>query len=186
MSHLPISFTLKTPRLLLRRPLEADVPHIFSATRYAGFNDGMLWEPPEKIEDMKDSVSNSLQAWESGQGYSFSIEDRETGDFLGRISIRQEKEINRWNIGFWTHPVHQGKGIMTEAAKAVIELGFETLGAQEIIAYHAIWNKASERVLTKNGMSFVKYLEQGFQKRGEWIAENLLMIDKKAFQGLSE
>jgi ribosomal-protein-alanine N-acetyltransferase len=185
MSTLPLTFTLTTPRLVLRRPLESDVTHIFSATRYAGFNDGMLWEPPEKIEDMKDSISNSLKPWKSGQGYNFSIDERETGEFLGRISIRQEKEIDRWNIGFWTHPVHQGKGIMTEAAGAVIELGFETLGAQEITACHAIWNKASERVLIKVGMRFVEYLEQGFQKRGEWVAENLLMIDKKTFQGLS-
>lgn len=182
---LPLTFTQTTPRLLLRCPLEADIPHIFSATRYAGFNDGMLWEPPERIEDMKDSLSNSLKAWESGEGYTFSIEEKDTGDFLGRIAIRKTEEPACWNIGFWTHPVHQGKGIMTEAVKAVLELGFTTLGAHRIEACHALWNKASEAVLKKNGMTFVRYIEQGFQKRGEWVAENVLEIDRETFQNVT-
>lgn len=178
---LPLDFTLETARLRLRRPLEADIPYIFSATRYAGFNDGMLWEPPEKTEELQAAYERSLQSWQSGEGYSFSIEDRETADFLGRISIRKEKEKDVWNIGFWTHPEQQGKGIMSEAVEAVIALGFQTLHAKRIEACHALWNKASEKVLLKNGMTFLRYIEQGFQKKGEWIAENLLGIDREAF-----
>lgn len=182
--QLPLSFTLTTPRLLLRQPLASDIPHIFSATRYAGFNDGMLWEPPEKIEDMKDSVTKSLKAWESGNGYTFSIELKETRAFAGRIAIRKEKEPDHWNIGFFTHPEHQGKGIMTEAVKAILELGFTTLKAQRIEACHALWNKASEAILKKNGMTFIRYIEKGFQKKGEWVDENLLIIDREKFSAL--
>jgi RimJ/RimL family protein N-acetyltransferase len=44
------------------------------------------------------------------------------------------------------------------------------------VACHALWNKQSETVLKKNGMSFIEYIPEGFKKKGEWIEENLLGI----------
>ena len=160
---LPFSYTQSTPRFLLRRPLESDVPHIFSATRYAGFNDGMLWEPPEKIEDMKDSVTNSMKPWKSGEGYNFSIANKETGEFLGRISIRQEPEDNHWNIGFWTHPAHQGKGIMTEAGKMIVIYAFEILQLKRLSFNHFLFNNRSKRVCEKLGFIYEGTLRKKFQ-----------------------
>lgn len=39
-----------------------------------------------------------------------------------------------------------------------------------------MWNKASERTLQKSGQTFIRHEPQGFQKRGEWVAENVLEI----------
>lgn len=173
---LPLSYQLETNRLLLRIPNESDFPHIFSATRYKGFNDGMPWEPPKDMEELKKPLANTIYNWENGEDFSFSIDDKNSGEFLGRISIRKEDEYHVWNIGFWTHPKHQGKGIMTEACEAILDLGFNVLSAKRIEACHAIWNKASEKVLKKNGMEFKEYIAQGFMKNGAWVEENLLVI----------
>ena len=70
---------------------------------------------------------------------------------------------------------------MTESLGAVLAFGFGELAAIRIEARHALWNHASEKVLKKNGFQFVRYLPQGFQKRGEWVEENLLAIDKKDY-----
>lgn len=75
---------------------------------------------------------------------------------------------------------------MTEAAKAIVEFGFTVLETDRIEAYHALWNTASEKVLKKIGMKFVSYIPQGFQKRGEWVEENLLAIEKKDWRALKE
>lgn len=172
----PTTLTLETTRLRLRLPSEADIPHVFSATRYQGFNDGMLWDPPEHPDEITASLARSLIAWEKGAAYQFSIDDKASGRFLGRLSIRPADQPGRWNIGFWTHPESQGKGFMTEAVGAVLDFGFRQLKAKEIEACYALWNKASERVLHKNGFQFERYIEQGFQKRGEWVAENLVVL----------
>lgn len=171
-----LTHTLEHKGLFLRSPSESDIPHIFSATRFEGFNDGMLWEPPANEEELLENHKNSISAWEMGEGYTFSIVEKESKKLLGRISIRKTKELQKWDVGFWTHPNVQGKGIMTNALKAVLKFGFEELGAQKIEACHAIWNKGSEKVLRRNGMQFVCYLEEGYQKKGEWVAENLLEI----------
>lgn len=176
-TYLPKDFIHTTARCRLRIVSEADIPLVFSASRYPGFNNGMLWDPPASIEELKTPLEKSLQAWEQGTSYYFSI-DAHSGEFLGRISIRGTDATNVWNIGFWTHPTQQGKGFMSEAAEAVIGIGFDTLNAERIEACYATWNKASKKVLEKIGMSFVKHIPEGFKKRGEWIAEDLMAIEK--------
>jgi ribosomal-protein-alanine N-acetyltransferase len=179
MKTFPKTFALETERLVLRLPSEADIPHVFSATRYLGFNDGMLWDPPDHPDEISASLLRNQQAWENGEAFGFSVYDKTSGQFLGRISIRPADQEKRWNIGFWTHPEQQGRGIMSEAVDAILAFGFQQLEAREIEACHAIWNKASERVLQKNGFQFERYIEQGFQKRGEWVAENLLVLKQE-------
>lgn len=180
---IPNSLVLETERLKLRIPQAEDIPHVFSASQYDGFTDGMLWEPPESEEQLIESLQNSLQAWNDGSGYAFTIEQKESGAFLGRISIRKTKEEGCWNIGFWTHPAHQGQGIMTEALQAIIDFGFTQLSAAKLEACYALWNKASEQVLRKNGMEFIRYIEKGFLKNGKWEEENLLGIERGGWAG---
>ena len=107
---LPLDFTLLTARCRLRSVSEADIPHIFAATRYAGFNDGMTWDAPGSMDELQEPLRKNLEAWAAGRGFCFTMESRIDATFLGRISIRQEMEQGVWNIGFWTHPEHQGQG----------------------------------------------------------------------------
>ena len=173
------SFTLETARFLLRIPHEKDFPAIFSATRYEGFNDGMLWDPPKHIDELKAPLERALQAWEEGKAFQFTITRKPHDQLIGRISIRNLGEAQVWDVGFWTHPEAQNKGVMTETLGAVLRFGFETLQAERIEGAHAVWNKASEKVMKNNGMQFVRYIEQAFQKKGLWVAENMLAIQRE-------
>ena len=75
---------------------------------------------------------------------------------------------------------------MSKSLKAIMKFGFETLNAEVIEAYHAIWNKSSEKVLKKNGMKFISYVEKGFKKNGIWVEENLLAIEKNEWRKLQK
>lgn len=173
-----LTYTIETPSLLLRAPSLHDIPIIFSATKHVHFNDGMPWDPPQSEDEMIEPYKRAIKAWEDGKGYSFSIDVKPDLMFKARISIRKTDKMDRWNIGFWTHPAYQRKGIMKEAVAAVLKFGFEELCAAEIEACCATWNIASERVLQNNGFRFEKYLEEGFLKKGVWVAENLYSISK--------
>ena len=154
---IPNDYIITTRRCRLRRPGLADIPHVFSATREPGFNDGMLWDPPKGMDELREPFNASLRAWDSGQAFSFTIEGIASGDFIGRISIRKQQEDGVWNLGFWTHPKHQGCGFMTEVIGVILAFAFNRLNAIRIEACHAIWNKPSQRVLEKNGMTFVHW-----------------------------
>jgi ribosomal-protein-alanine N-acetyltransferase len=183
--NLPLEFQLTTSRCRLRAPNKADIPHIFSATRFPGFNDGMLWDPPASEEELLEPLRRSLDAWTSGQSFSFTIERLEKAEFVGRIGIRPgpNPRPNIWDIGFWLHPTQQGQGLMTEAAQAVVTFGFGPLQADAIEARHATWNLRSRRVLERLGMTEVGFLEQGFQKRGAWVPEFLMRVEKGQQRG---
>lgn len=177
--HISKTFTLETPRCILRHPSEIDIPAIFSASQVEGFNDGMQWDPPASKDELLEPYRITCKAWERGTAYCFTMLDKSNGEFLGRISIRKQEQEGTWDVGFFTHPCHQGNGYMTEALKAVMEFGFKRLDVQYLIADYAIWNKASEAVLKKNGMIFLKYIPKGFQKNGQWIEENQVGISKE-------
>lgn len=178
---IPLSTQLESKRLILRRPQGSDIPHIFSATRFEGFNDGILWNPPQNIEDLETPYHNAVKAWENQDGFAFTIASKEDA-FIGRISIRKTKIPKVWNIGFWTHPTQQGKGYITEAISAILAFGFEQLKATSIEADYATWNIGSEKVLQRNGFTFLKHHEKGFCKNGEWVAENVVGINKTEWE----
>ncbi len=186
MLPLADSFVLVTSRCLLRQPGEQDMAAIFDATRQPGFNDGMMWEPPATMDDLRTPLAEGLAAWRAGTAYNFTIEHRQTGEFLGRISIRSSTKatdpLGLWNIGFFLHPRHQGQGYMREAGRAILKLGFETLDATEIEAFHAIWNKASQSVLHALGMTFTGHFAEGFLKRGQWVAEDRVAITRSHYE----
>ena len=178
-------FRLMTVRLVLRAPNKSDIPFIFDAAQYAGFTDGMLWEAPETEKDLELPLESNLKKWQTGEAYTFTIEDNSKSEFLGRISIR--REIDKiYSVGFWTYPTHQSRGIMTEALGEVVRFGFMNLTADRIEACHALWNKQSEKVLKSNGFQFIRYIENGFKKRGKWIEENLLAIDRNAWFDINQ
>ena len=178
----PREFTLETSRCRLRHVSEADMPHIFSATRVAGFNDGMRWDPPQDESELLTPYRQALQSWAEDRAYGFTIEEKSTGRFIGRLSIRREAELDVWNIGFWTHPREQSHGYMSEAAQRIVDFGFKELGAVRIEARHAVWNRPSERVLRKLGMTLLENLPHGFQKRGRWVEENRLGITRSEWK----
>lgn len=170
---------LKTKRCLLRHVTEDDIPHVFSASQVAGFNDGMVWDPPTKPDELLKPYRDNCDAWSSGRAYVFTIESFEQ-IFIGRVSIRSTESEGLWNIGFWTHPNHQSQGYMTEVVQRILKFGFEDLSATEIEACHASWNEASKKVLERCGMTWREHIPQGFKKRGEWIAEERLSITNQA------
>ena len=172
---------LTSQRCVLRYPSLADIPAVFSATRYPGFNDGMVWDPPADAAELIPPFERMSNAWREGRAYTFSIDLADTGQFAGRITIRKQSEAGLWNIGYFTHPEVQGQGLATEAARAILEFGFTVLGASRIEAGHSLWNTASERVLQKIGMTFVRHEPQGFQKKGAWVPENILAIDREVW-----
>lgn len=180
MQLLPPDFTISTRRLLLRIPNESDIPHVFSASRFPGFNDGMLWDPPETIEELYGPLERSLSQWAEGVGYHFSIDV--DGMFVGRVALRSTETVGVLDTGYWTHPDHQGKGYMSEAVAAIVHLGFETMGAEAMVAECADWNTSSRRILEKLDFQIVRVIPKGFVKGDRAWDEIWYRLESSAFR----
>lgn len=162
---------IATARCRLRYPDESDIPHIWSASQTPNFNDGLRWEPPSNIDEIKGPLQRVQELWAAGHEYAWTIECRANGDFIGWISIRRESQDREWSIGFWVHPTKQSQGFATECAASIVEFGFSRLDAKVITAAHAAWNTASAGVLRRIGMKYVRTNPRGFKKNQQWVEE---------------
>ncbi|WP_419902003.1 GNAT family N-acetyltransferase [Kiloniella sp.] len=82
----------------------------------------------------------------------FIVEDKHTGEIVGEMTFHLWFVERTWEIGWLILPAYQGKGYASEAARALINLGFRTMGLHRIIATAQPENPASWRVMEKVGM----------------------------------
>ena len=120
-------------------------------------------------------LRESLSAWSDGRAFDFAIRTREDPDFhLGNISVWPTSRRERaGEIGYWIRSSLTGKGIATEAAARVAQVGFEELELHRITLRIAVGNRPSERVAEKLGFTKEGLLRKEVLVRGRWMDHTL-------------
>jgi RimJ/RimL family protein N-acetyltransferase len=91
------------------------------------------------------------------RGYgSFSVEVKETGEWVGRVGPWYPEGWPAPEIGWTISPDHWGKGYATEAARASVEYAFNTLGWSQVIHVILVGNDASIAVAKQLGSTFIR------------------------------
>jgi len=143
------SQSLSTERLTLRKPELNDAREIFNLRSNEEVNRYLDRRPAVTIEDATEFLKKIV---ESGESNYWAICLKESSELVGTICLydfspdRQVAEI-----GYELHPFHQHKGIMQEAVPIVLHHGFHTLKLRTITAFPSANNKASIKLLVKNG-----------------------------------
>ncbi len=85
------------------------------------------------------------------------IEERATGRFLGFVGLSRPTHALPFNpcveIGWRLARSAWGRGYATEAARAWLRFGFETLDLAEIVSFTSVANAPSRKVMERLGMS---------------------------------
>ena len=77
--------------------------------------------------------------------------------FVGWAGLAYLPEFDEIDLGYRFLPEYWGLGIATEASRAILTYGFDSLKIKKIIAIALKENKASIRVMEKVGMEFDKF-----------------------------
>ena len=165
-AFLPIA----TERLLLRDFTADDAPAVH---RYGSDPEVVRYMPwgPNTWADTEDFIKRKLdeQRADPRSTFNLAVTIASTGELIGGCGISVLSLSRREAVlGYAYRQDVWGKGYATEAAKAFIALGFETLGMHRICAYVDVDNIASARVLEKAGMQREGLLRQHIPVRGEW------------------
>ena len=86
-----------------------------------------------------------------------------------RIVEMHEEDLS-CEIGYVLGKNYWGRGLMTEALKAVLDFCFTQAGFQKVKARYASLNLASGRVMEKAGMFYLKTVANGVERKG-YIAD---------------
>jgi len=93
------------------------------------------------------------------------------GDAVGGIGVEIGRDVfyRSAEIGYWLGEPYWGRGIATEALRAVTEYAFGTFGLCRLQAGVFEWNPASMRVLEKAGYTLEARHRKNVTKDGETI-----------------
>ncbi|GAA2693976.1 GNAT family N-acetyltransferase [Actinoplanes palleronii] len=168
------TYPITTERLLLRPLTAADTEALLAyrsrpdVCRYVPF----LPMTPEVIADRLTTYWSATVLTDEGQSLTLGIEVAETGQLVGDVILFWHSRKHRGGeIGYVVNPEFTGKGYATEAALAMLKLGFEDLGLHRIVGRIDERNEPSARVLRRLGMRQEARLVHNELFKGEWSTE---------------
>ena len=160
--------TIETQRLRLRPFNPADAPDVqrLASERDVAVN---TVDVPHPYEDgvAEEWIGSHQEKFERGEEVNFAIVHPEQGFLIGFISLIINPKSESGALRYWIGKPYWNNGYCTEASRAVIEYGFETLGLNRIHARHFTRNPASGRVMQKIGMTHEGSLRQHTKKWGQ-------------------
>ncbi|MFD5465018.1 GNAT family N-acetyltransferase [Kitasatospora sp. NPDC127059] len=147
---------IETPRLVLRRWRESDVPVM---AQVHGDPEVMRWIGEGRAltpEESRRAVERFENTWETEGFGLFAVELRDTGELAGFTGLAVPyflpEVLPAVEIGWRLGRAYWGRGIATEAAWAALRFGFETAELDRVVSIAQIGNTASERVMAKLGL----------------------------------
>ncbi len=178
--------TLTTPRLILRDFVPSDWPAINAmladpaVTRFMHF---AAWDEDERRQWFASAIAHNRVV--PRDAYNRAIVDRATRSVIGWFGIgsaSHPRVEGERSVGYALTRDHWGKGLMTEALRAVLHFEFTTLGTPQVRATCEIANHASARVLEKVGMRReTTVYDTDFA--GNWAWRHHYSIAKSAYPG---
>lgn len=143
--------TLRTDRLLLRAPTEADVDVVAPAflDPRVGGEAGL---PPVGADVLRAMLGEQLPLLrDRGTLAPYVIEEVETERLLGGANLSRFDPLRDVvEVGYWLFVEARGRGFATGAVRAMVEHAFAS-GIVRVEAHVRVGNVASERVLARVG-----------------------------------
>ena len=175
--------TIYTERLVLRPFTLADAPQVKALAGERQIYETTLFVPYPYEDGMAESwISTHQTGFYEGRGVVFAI-CLTSGTLMGSIALNKAGLFNSAELGYWIGVAYWNRGYCTEAAKAVLEYGFNVLRYHKISARHFVGNVSSGRVMEKIGMRREGLLQDDVMKDGRYISVELYGIVNPAEAG---
>ena len=146
---------LETERLLLRPWTEADAEVCYRYAKDPQVGPSAGWPVHESVEDSRRIIREALSAPET-----YAVVWKATGLPVGSIGLKRGADTDltdradECELGYWLGVPYWGRGIMPEAAKALLRRAFEELGMKKVWCAYYDGNEKSKRVQEKLGFRY--------------------------------
>jgi RimJ/RimL family protein N-acetyltransferase len=163
-------FPLTTERLLLREFREGDFDDVHAYASLPEVCRFMEWGPntPEQTREFMDRNLAAQADWPR-DGVSLAMEHQAEGRVIGSIRLTVSDRPNlTGDFGYTLGSPHWRRGYATEASRALIEVGFRTLGLHRLWADCDPENAGSWGVMEKLGMRREAHHLRDKLIKGEW------------------
>lgn len=147
--------SLRTERLILRQWRDEDLP-AFAAM--GADPEVMRYFPALLSRRESDEYAAKCRALIDARGWGFwAVARQDSGEFIGFVGLHTPGVPLPFSpcveVGWRLARRHWGQGFATEAARAALRYGFETLQLPEIVAFTALLNVRSQALMQRLGMA---------------------------------
>ena len=153
---------IRTERLLLQPVDPGMADGIWEATRVSleELRPWLSWAADGSLDHTRTFTEEAAREWEAGRGYNFAVFSE--GDVIGTLGLHTPmvgRQIGE--IGYWLRTDRTGRGYATEAGRAIVTFGFETVGLLRLELRAGVENRSSQRVAERLG-----FRKEGTLRRG--------------------
>ena len=157
---------IETERLILRRFTPEDIPALLEIQKNEEVNRFVPWFPLKTIEDAKAFYEKryaSVYARERGYQYAICLKENDVP--VGYIGVEMGEAHD---LGYGLHRDFWHRGIVTEAARAVVEQVKQD-GVPFVTATHDVNNPRSGGVMRNIGMKYCYTYEE------RWMPKDIMV-----------
>jgi len=161
--------TLSTERLILRKLETTDAKRIEElAGDYDVAKTTLNIPHPYPKGSALVFIHSVIESESKGKLVTYAVTTRKTNELIGLMAISIHSTFNRGELAYWVGKPYWGQGYGTEAAKALLQYGFEVLQLNRIYAQSFTTNPGSWRIMEKIGLKYEGTLRQHASRFGEY------------------
>ena len=173
----PFPPALETERLILRPLRMRDARDMFAYAQDSEVSRHVLWAAHRHIGETRRFLRTAIRQYHRGFPGSLAIEWKASGRMIGTVGFMWiNGEYRSAEVGYSLSRDYWNRGIMTEALRAVVAYGFDSLNLNRIEAQHDCDNPASGRVMEHVGMRYEGTLRKRLRNKGRFVDVKLYAI----------
>ncbi|CAN5777786.1 hypothetical protein BH24ACT5_BH24ACT5_09580 [soil metagenome] len=161
---------LRTERLLLRRPRRADAAALAAYRSDPAVARYQSWQsryPLGKAEALIAELAD-VDEPRDGEWFTIAVADATTDEMVGDVALRRSFAGRATEIGYTLRADHHGRGIASEAVRAVLDRLFTNHGLRRAYASMHPDNDRSGWLVERLGFSY-----EGTSRSGYWVGDGV-------------
>jgi len=129
------------------------------------------------LQSQRDYIQMAIVDWDDDEAYAFGIFGP-NDEMIGRVALSNVVR-GAWQnatLGYFVAERHTGKGCATQAVGLAVAFAFEEARLHRVQAGVMLHNKASARVLVKNGFRYEGLSPRYLKINGRWEDHDMYAI----------
>jgi RimJ/RimL family protein N-acetyltransferase len=174
---------VESDRLIIR-PIDPDTAELVNAAirdSYAALHTWMPWaDHVPDVAETRRHLAAAEQRYLDGSDVALSLWLREGGQFVGGSGLHDRLGDPAWQeIGYWVRTSLTGRGLASEAVRAIAQVAFDQLGLTGLQIKTSERNMASQRVAERAGFMREALLDDGRIDPGGIPSRTVLFVRRR-------
>ncbi len=162
---------IETDRLILRGQVLSDAPALFYLRTHEQVMRYIDRIHPLNVQESETMIQTINENFLKGSSLIWVIELKsDPGQMIGNLGYwRTDLANHRAELGYILHHDYWRQGIISEALKEVLKVGFKEIGFHSICANINPGNEASRQLLLKHGFRKEAYFKEDYYFNGQFL-----------------